>query len=397
MKKIIFLTLFIFGVNLLQAEPIMSKAYQKRVELISYLRILEPIVKNYRGLDKEGKPTTAKQEPGKEGDRLRKYIEIKKLFQEGLADYFEGDYPNSYKRFLEAQVDCEQLFEELSEFYIESASEVLKAAVFMKEGKEYDDSAYDSKDKEKDKKLGDKLKDADKEIVDISIEFGYGSRNIRDFSQDREAPYLARQYDSKEYHYVYDKYAIEQSTEEGYKSLGHAKTARIDALKIERNFEKHQKLQPVHRKYRIEKYIAVIAKCREAKVAAINVFRLKYPHDNYYLMKDEKTSLGKVTQVDAKGEEVVTEKGKSMNYRLNPYVTPKNINPVFDRRIPEKYRKDAADIIGQVYEEEVEKNIKLKYTDLNQVNLNLKRQLETEQLAVEDGKDAPASTPPAKK
>jgi hypothetical protein len=397
MKKILFLTLFIFGFNFLQAEPIMSKAYQKRVEILTYLRVLEPIVKNYRGLDKENKPTLATAEPGKEGERHRKYNDIKKLFQEGLSDYFEGDYANSYKRFLEAQVDIEQLFEELSEFYIESASEILKSAVFMKDTKDYEDPAFESKDR--DKKLGDKLKEADKELVDISVEYGYGSRNIRDFSQDREAPYLARQYDPKEYHFVTDKYAIEKSTEEGYKSLGEAKKARIDALKIEKNFEKHQKLQPVHRKFRIEKYVAVITKCREAKIAAINIFKLKYPFDNYYLMQDTKTSLGKIIQPDQKGEDTVTKNGKSMNYRINPYIDPKHLNPVFDRRIPDKYRRDAADVVGMVYDEEVDKNINLKYTDLNSVNLNLKRQLETENLTVEEGKDAPSggSTPPAKK
>jgi hypothetical protein len=400
MKRIIFLTLLIFGINLLQAEPVMSKAYQKRVELISYLRVLEPIVKNYRGLDKEGKPALVSAASGKEGERHRKYIEIKKLFQEGLADYFEGDYPNSYKRFLEAQVDVEQLFEEISEFYIESASEILKSAVFQKEAKDYDDPAFDSK--LKDKKLGDTLKENDRELVDISIEYGYGSRNVRDFNTDREAPYLARQYESKDYHYVIDKVAIEKIIEAGYGALGEAKRARIDALKIERNFEKHQKLQPVHRKFRIEKYMAVITKCREAKTSAVHVFQLKYPFDNYYLMKDEKTSLGRIIQPDSKNEEAVLEKGKSMNYRINPYVSPKNINPVFDRRIPERYRRDAADVIGLVYDEEVEKNIKLKYADLNNINLNLKRQLETETLAIEDGKDAPASgnstsTPPAKK
>jgi hypothetical protein len=383
MKKIIFLSILIFGFNILQAESVMAKAYQKRVEILSYLRILEPIVKNYRGLDREGKPTLVTAEKGKEGERHRKYIEVKRLFQEGLADYFEGDYSNSYKRFLEAQVDIEQLFEELSEFYIETSSEILKSAVFMKDPNDYADPAFDSK--VKDKKLGDVMKETDQELVDISVEFGAKSRNLRDMTQDREAPYLSRQYNPKETHFLYDKYAIEQNIETGYRALGEAKQARIDALKIERNFEKHQKLQPVHRKYRIEKYIAVIERCRLAKTAAVSVFQLKYPYDNYYLQKNDKTTLGKIIQDNGKGEDVSLTNGKSMNYSINPYVNPKHINPVFDRRIPEKYRRDAADVIGLVYDEELEKNINLKYTDLNSVNLNLKRQLIDEELKVEEG------------
>ena len=78
-----------------------------------------------------------------------------------------------------------------------------------------------------------------------------------------------------------------------------------------------------------------------------------------------------------------------MNFRLNPHVLPKNLSPIYDRRIPEKYRRDAADLLGKVYEEEVEEGVALKFTDLNHVNSDLKRQLINETLVVEDGKDAP--------
>jgi len=387
MKKIIISLTLIFGFQSLFAEPIMSKAYQKRVELLGYLRILEPIVKNYRGNDKEGKPALLKAEAGKEGERVKRYGEIKKLFQEGLTDYFEGDYSNSYRRFLEAQVDTEQLLEEISQFYIEGTSDILKAAVFIKDIKEYEDPAFEAK--EGNKKVGDSLKDVDRELVDISVEYGRGSKNVNEFRENREAPYVSRQYDSKEYHFATNKYAIEQNTEAGYKALGQAKKARIEALKIEKNLERHQKLQPVHRKYRIEKYMDVIARCKDAREAAINLFKLKYPYDNYYLQKDEKTTLGRIILTDAKGEDSTVDKGKSMNFRLNPHVLPKNLNPIYDRRIPEKYRRDAADLLGKVYEEEVEEGVALKFTDLNHVNSDLKRQLINETLVVEDGKDAP--------
>ena len=99
--------------------------------------------------------------------------------------------------------------------------------------------------------------------------------------------------------------------------------------------------------------------------------------------------MGKIVLTDAKGEETVADKGKSMNYRLNPHVLPKSINPVYDRRIPERYRRDASDLLGKVYEEEVEENVQLKFTDMNHVNADLKRQLINETLVVEDGKDSP--------
>lgn len=391
MKKIIISLTLIFGFHSLFAEPIMSKASQKRVELLGYLRTLETIVKNYRGNDKEGKPALFNADPisGKQGERVRRYGEIKKLFQEGLTDYFEGDFSNSYRRFLEAQVDTEQLLEEISQFYIEGTADILKAAVF-KDPQEYHDPAFEAK--EGSKKVGDSLKDVDKELVDISIEYGRGSKNVNEFREDREAPYVSRQYNAKEFHFATNKYAIEQNTEAGYQALSQAKKARIDALKIERNLERHQKLQPVHRKYRIEKYLAVIARCRDAREAAVNIFKLKYPYNNYYLQKDDKTTLGKVILYDeSKKEDVTLANGKSMNYRLNPHVLPKNINPVYDRRIPEKYRRDAVDLTGKVYEEEVEENIELKFTDMNHVNSDLRRQQINEQLIIEEGKESPKS------
>ena len=134
-------------------------------------------VRAYHGTgDKDGKPALLKAEAGKEGERVKRYSEIKKLFQEGLTDYFEGDYSNSYRRFLEAQVDTEQLLEEISEFYIEGTAEILKAAVFIKDAKDYEDPAFDAK--EGNKKVGDSLKDVDRELVDISVEYGRGSKNV---------------------------------------------------------------------------------------------------------------------------------------------------------------------------------------------------------------------------
>ncbi|MCB1177576.1 MAG: hypothetical protein KDK36_08375, partial [Leptospiraceae bacterium] len=205
---------------------------------------------------------------------------------------------------------------------------------------------------------------ADKDIVDISVEFGKGSHNQIRHDEDREAPYVGRGYNPKEYHYRLYKDQIEGSVAVGYKLLGQAKNAKLDALKIERHLEKHQKLMPQHRKYRIERYLEVIARCREARMSAMNIFRLKYMYDNEYLQTDEKVELEGVSNVN----------------RINPYMTPKKLSPVFDNRIPVAYRRDAVDTQGLVFFEEVNQKIRLERTDVDSINRLLEKYGEKQKL-----------------
>ncbi|MCE9499464.1 MAG: hypothetical protein K8R21_03030 [Leptospira sp.] len=330
MKNTVILFTLLAGISQIYGEAVSNKAYSKRVELLVYLRAIEPIVKNYRGNDKDGKPAEYNPKPGFEGERVKKYNEVKKLYQEGLIYYYEESFVNAYRRFLEAQLGMEQILEELSQYYVETTEEILKSAIERK----------------------NENNPEDKNLVDISVEFSNSSKIREDQNTDRESPFTQRMYNPREYHYVLNKYAIEQNMALGYKFLGQAKDARIDALKVEKNLEKHQKLEPVHRKFRIEKYIASISRSRDARSNAINIFKLKYPYDNTYLTRED----GK----DKEGNPVVLE-GVTMKFRDNPYANPKKLSPVFDLRIPEKYRRDATDIDTRVYDEEVAARIKLKW------------------------------------
>jgi hypothetical protein len=357
-------TFLLSGLSQVSAEAIMTKAQETRVDLLKYLRVVEPMVRNYPGKTKDGKIAEFEASAGQEGDRVFKYGEIKRLFQEGIMLYYEGRYPNSYRRFLEAQVNLEHLLEELSQNYIENTDEILKASM----EKKLNDSDYANID---DKKF-------DKDIVDISVEFGRGSYMHRQQGTDREAPLVGRTYEPREYHYRMFKDQIEGSVQVGYKLLGQAKDTKLKALKIERSLEKHQRLQPDHRKYRIERYIEVIARCREARLSAMHIFRLKYPYENEYLQKDDKVELEKV----------------SNNYRLNPYTNISKPNPVFDKRIPVAYRRDAVDIDGRIFIDEVNNKIRLARTDVDSINRLLEKYGETQKLdkpaAAEPGKTGPA-------
>lgn len=344
MKKfsILFLISLVFQ-GAVWAEAVSSKAYKLRVDIIGYLRELEPIVKNFRGEDPDGKPAPLEAAEGKEGFRIRKYNEAKRYFQEGLQYYYEGNYVSAYQRFVECQLGIEKMMEEISQMYVLRGEDMMKTAMERKNPNN----------------------PLDKALLDISIEYGKGSYFRTDvFEAPREAPFSRRMYDSKETHYVYNKYTIEKNMELGYRHLGLAKEARINALKIERNLEKHQKLQPSHRKFRIEQYFGAVNLCRDAKANALNIFKLKYPFDNYYLFNSKGLAEGSIDDAsgDKKDGEATKIDGVTYDFSKNPYVRfDERLQAMFDVRVPEDFRVDHADVRGRIYEIDSNNLVFLKY------------------------------------
>ncbi|PJZ68073.1 hypothetical protein CH373_04545 [Leptospira perolatii] len=345
MKKLLVLPIVILLLPaFLYGEAVSSKAYKKRVELLTYLRELEPIVKNYPGEPKSSQNQGNQgqnNQTSEDGDRLVKYKELKRLYQEGLLYFFEGNHVNSYRRFLEAQLGMEQLLEELSQAYVERSEELMKLAIERKNPNNPEDRA----------------------LVDISVEYSKSSYLRADIKENREAPFTRRMYNPREYHYVTNKDTIEKNMELGYRFLGEAKNARNNALKIEKHLEKHQKLQPSHRKHRIEMYFGAINLCRDAKSNAINIFKLKYPYDNYYILRsDAKTEELKNEYGEVTAAEVVSLEGVTYDFSQNPTLRLDNrMSPIFDRRIPDEYRKDAVDVLGRVYADEVNNRLYLRW------------------------------------
>ncbi|PJZ75521.1 LIC11274 family protein [Leptospira neocaledonica] len=336
-KLLVFMIAILVAPVLLHGEAVSMKSYKKRIELLTYLREIEPVVKNYPG---EVKSSGTGQTQA-DGERLAKYKELKRLYQEGLLYFFEGNYVNSYRRFLESQLGMELLLEELSQAYVERTEEILKTAIEKKNPNNPTDRA----------------------LVDISVEYGKTSYIRADIKENREAPYTRRMYNPREFHYVVNKYTIEKNMELGYQFLGEAKEARNNALKIEKHLEKHQKLQPEHRKHRIEMYLGSINLCRDARANAMNIFKLKYPYDNYYLQRSDAKSeetrneIGEITP-----GEVVSVEGVTYDFSTNPLVRADNrMSPVFDKRIPDDYRRDAVDILGRVYDDEIDNKLYLRW------------------------------------
>ncbi len=315
------------------ARSVGEKAAAKRVEILTYLRLIRPMVINFpcEPFPRcEETAVAAKETPA----RLKDYSEIKRVYQEGLIYLMEGNYLNSYLRFLDAQKRTEMLMEEMSQTYIDRAETMLRDAIEQK----------------------DPNSPRDVSLVDISIEYGPGSKLRRDFGYDRNPPIEGRRYDPRLTHYAWNKYRIEKNVEMGYHHLGLAKQARLKALLVDSHLPAHRGIEPEHREVRIDMYIKTVILARLAKFNAEMVFSLKYPHDNYGIDHMPTTVADGYDKT-----KVATLESVKMEWINNPYYLPKERHPVFNLSIPEGYRRDSSDVRNYVHADEVNMRLKFKF------------------------------------
>lgn len=323
-------------------ESVAEKAQTKRIEIVSYLRYLEPIVYNFPC---EPFPACFQQLTQGQGDavrindgpRIQQFNEIKQVYQQGMIYFFEGNYVNAYNRFLDSQVRVERLLEEISQSYIDRSERMLRDAIERKNPNDPNDRS----------------------VVEISIQYGPGSRRRQDFETDREAPQTQRPYDPRNTRWSYNKYRIEKNVEYGYRHLGMAKEARYRGLRADANNTRDQRINPDQRRNRIEFYIAAINLARTAKLNAAFIYQLKYPFDNYALMNPfGRSEAGLPTDPNIPNIEDVR-----MNWIDNPYLLPKNLHPVFDLRMPDEYRRDSVDARREIYQDMIDTYVRMKYAE----------------------------------
>lgn len=232
-------------------------------------------------------------------DQKETYEDIKKDYSIGLAFFFEENYLTAYETFLTAQSKMEKLYEEVTMDYLTRTEKLLQAAA--------------------------------EEVVELELKYTKGSETVERFLRDREAPKEKVAYDPKDFHKVYDKRAILNNLQKGYEMLGEAKRVRQRAIDYEKFQEEGKDITPRIKKTRLDHYMATIDLARQAKVNAIHVFQLKNRNEIYKVQK---------------------------KYDDNFFMVEKDLDPVFDTRIPEEFVIDANDALERVHEEEV--NIKLK-------------------------------------
>ncbi len=298
-KALIILSLIFSGY--LFAESIIEKAKKKRIENLQYLLTLDVPLRNF-GTQEFGHEELTKQ---------RDIIKVK--YASALSFYFEQNYLEAYRGFLEVQKDVEKLYEELSLMYIDRTSEILK-------------------------KAGEK-------VVDVEMVYSKGTGIVNDFVEDiqpaREKQLLTdeqikqKKAKNKLFHFTYDKRDILKNLQLGYEYLGEAKRVRQEALNLEKWIEAKKEIDPGMRQKRIESYMAVISLCRRGKLNGIHVFQLLNRNEIYSIQGD-------------------TYK-KEDKFNPNFYVFENDLDPVFDPRIPPEFILDTNDSLNRVHSIEQKK------------------------------------------
>ena len=196
------LALILLSTGYTGAESVGEKAYNKRNELIVYLRKLRPMAYNFPCEPMpECLPQDINEQRKEPGPNVSAYREIKRIYQEGLIYLFERNFVNSYSRFLEAQARLDRLLEAMSQQYIDRTEVMIRESIERQNPNDPRDTS----------------------VVDISIDYGPNSKLRRDFDKDREIPVDVRRYDPRNYHYAMNKYRIEANMKKGYEVLGMAK------------------------------------------------------------------------------------------------------------------------------------------------------------------------------
>jgi hypothetical protein len=322
--------------NTIMGESAGEKAANHRNFLIQTLRKIRPMVYNFPCAPF---PECLPQDPNERlknpGIHVGLYRKAKRIYQEGIVYLYEKNYVNAYSRFLESEAVVDKLLESLSQLYIDRAELMFREAIEKKNPNDPNDMA----------------------LVDISMDFGPGSKLRKDFEKAREIPLDPRRYDPRNFHWAINKYKIEQAAQKGYEYLGLAKEARKKAVELEKDVSKTTRIPPEQLVKRIELYIKTIEHAQQTKLNAEFVFALKYPYDNYPLYNQ----FGKTENRDGKQGEIPSLHDVKMNWSKNPYVYPKNLHPIFDFRTPERWHVDTVDARGMRFEDEFDIMIKFRY------------------------------------
>jgi len=227
-------------------------------------------------------------------EQKQEYQELKNDYMAGLAYYFEGRYVESYRENLKAQQKIEKLYEKVSLDYIERASEMLQGTL--------------------------------KQFVELRVEYDKEGELARRFLKNRRSPKEKVSYDPKKYHLLYDQYSVYGNVKMGFHRLGDARRVRQDALDLEMFFEAGKEIDPRIHAIRIESYLAAIELSRDAKMNVVRVYQLLNRNDIYSVQTEHKD---------------------------NPFAVERKLDPIFDSRIPDEYKKDANDALKYIHADEI--------------------------------------------
>ncbi len=223
-----------------------------------------------------------------------------KNFEEATLEYFGTNYDSSSSKYFNLKLEIIKSLEKVCTMYIARTKEILTAT------------------------------SADNNMVETFITYnkhsGYAAYFTKPFDPQLDVKPYSEKFPSQDYHFFYDAPKVQTYLRDGHFNYNEAVKSfndpHITFLKG------RKKLKSEQLNYIIDKYIGAIEYCRNAKQSALEIYKIKnefntgFIQDKYHLRKDQ-------------------------------------ITPIFDDRLPEKFKVDAIDNVKLLYPVELEKRKKL--------------------------------------
>ena len=225
-----------------------------------------------------------------------KYKEVNKHFREAGEAFYGRSFDESFQKFRKLKFELIDLLDSIAKSYIDRTKLIMDST--------------------------------QKDAFEILIKYSKKNTNFTSYLRRPFNPlYDVKPYDVQKFHYFYNRVKIEKYIRNGYRNLQDARDLHddpeIDMLK------KRKYLSPSGQNFIINKYLNAIYRCRQAKVLGI--------------------AIHKIINVSELGKSL-TEFG----------ISARHLDPIFDYRIPDKYKIDANDNIGLIHAVEVRKLEKRK-------------------------------------
>lgn len=228
-------------------------------------------------------------------DSNQKAIEtITKNYEEASLQYYGQNFDDSAAKFYNLKLDIMKMMEELSTLYLQRTDELLKSTI------------------------------EDNKSIEIFLELdrrnGYASYFNKPFDPLKDVKPYDEKFTAKDYHFYFDAAKIERYLKNGFYHYHEAK--RIQAGEDIAFIKSRKKIKTENIDFVINKYMNVIIMCRIAKESALEIYRVKNQNvtanilDKYQIRKEHFT-------------------------------------PIFDDRIPEKFKVDAVDNVKLLYNVEL--------------------------------------------
>jgi hypothetical protein len=225
---------------------------------------------------------------------------LTKSFEEAVLEHYGMKYDSSAVKFYNLKLQLIKTMERISKFYLDRTDELLKATSF------------------------------DNKTVQIFITYdknsGYAAYYKKPFDPLRDIKPYDENFTIQDFHLFADAQRVDNCLKNAHYYFTEAKRFFDDP---EIAFIKSRKrIKSDQLTYILEKYLNVIQNCRTAKQCGLEIYKIKNEHrtgaiqDKYQLRKDQ-------------------------------------ITPIFDDRIPEKFKVDAVDNLGLLYPVELERRKKI--------------------------------------